>query len=331
MLHILWLVLKSIGILFGGILGLALLAIGLVLFCPVRYAASAQKQEEDFKKTKLHFTVSWLFHIVCVKGRFEEGSFTTKIQLFGISLEKFKRKKSSKKKKDSKAVKKTVEENPIHSTEEKNKSVKIEKSEEATQSDTSVITEKSGIVEENTEEPNTDKKRSFIEIIKNILVVLENKLKKIGNVGSTIRKLGERIAKKIHKLRDKIQGILDKLNWWKCFLEDQKVQASIVYVKARLWRVCKHVLPTKIVGNVTFGNEDPSVTGTVLAILGITIPFHKNCIEITPLFDDENILTGTISLKGRVYTIVLLIEALKVILNKNVRYMIAYWKNKEEA
>lgn len=324
MLHILWVILKSIGILLGSILGLALLAIGLVLFCPVRYAASAQKQEEDFKKTKLHFTVSWLFHVVCVKGQFEEGSFTTKIKLFGIPLEKFKRKKTGK----SFTKKEThkIEEKPIHKIEEK-----PEKPETPAKLEESVKIEKSVMEDESESIEEPDKIHIFIEMLKNILTALGNKLKKIGNAGSAIRKFGESIAKKIHKLRDKIQGILDKLTWWKCFLENQKVQAAIVYVKARLWRVCKHIFPTKISGNVTFGNEDPSVTGTVLAILGITIPFHKNCIEITPLFDDENILMGTISLKGRVYTIVLWIEVLKVILNKNVRYTIKYWKNKEEA
>lgn len=53
-----------------------------------------------------------------------------------------------------------------------------------------------------------------------------------------------------------------------------------------------HVLPTRITGKITFSNEDPAVTGMVLAVLGMTIPFHKNKIEVAPLFDDENVLEG---------------------------------------
>ena len=45
MLHILWLILKFILIILGILLGLLLLAVLLVLFCPVRYKASAVKAE----------------------------------------------------------------------------------------------------------------------------------------------------------------------------------------------------------------------------------------------------------------------------------------------
>ena len=43
------------------------------------------------------------------------------------------------------------------------------------------------------------------------------------------------------------------------------------------------MLPTRITGKITFGSEDPAVTGTVLALLGMTIPFHKNKIMVNPL------------------------------------------------
>ena len=46
MLHILWLILKFILIILGILLGLLLLAVLLVLFCPVRYKASAVKAEK---------------------------------------------------------------------------------------------------------------------------------------------------------------------------------------------------------------------------------------------------------------------------------------------
>ena len=52
MLHILWLILKFILIILGILLGLLLLAILLVLFCPVRYKASAVKAEGGWKQTE---------------------------------------------------------------------------------------------------------------------------------------------------------------------------------------------------------------------------------------------------------------------------------------
>ena len=79
----------------------------------------------------------------------------------------------------------------------------------------------------------------------------------------------------------------------------------------------------------TFGNEDPAVTGMVLAVLGMTIPFHKNKIEAAPLFDDENVLEGEILLKGRIYGIVVLKTAAELYFNKNIKYVIHRWRHKE--
>ena len=47
MLHILWLILKFILIVLGVLLGLLLLAVLLLLFCPVRYRAEIKKKETD--------------------------------------------------------------------------------------------------------------------------------------------------------------------------------------------------------------------------------------------------------------------------------------------
>ena len=89
------------------------------------------------------------------------------------------------------------------------------------------------------------------------------------------------------------------------------------------------MLPTRITGKITFGNEDPAVTGMVLAVLGMTIPFHKNKIEVAPLFDDENVLEGEILLKGRIYEIVVLKTAAELYFNKNIKYVIHRWRHKE--
>ena len=83
-------------------------------------------------------------------------------------------------------------------------------------------------------------------------------------------------------------------------------------------------------GDVTFGCDDPAITGTVLAVLGMTIPFHKNRIHVNPLFDGENQLTGNVFLKGRIYGIVLIKAAIEIYFNKNIKYVINRWKHKED-
>lgn len=296
MLHILWIIIKGILLLLGILSGVILTVLLLVLFCPLRYAAAAEKIEEDFKKTKLYVSVSWLFHGISLKIRMEEGNISSKILLFGISLDKFKRRKKKKfsKKTESVDVRESLKENRKETPKEPVKP--------AQESKTQVVQPQ--IQEEELRESERQ----------------ENK-----------KEESKKQESKARSILKKIQNVSVQWNWWKCFLENAKVKAAISSVKKELWKIIKHIFPKKLSGKITFGSEDPSVTGAVLAVLGMTMPLHKNCVEVTPLFDGTNLFQGTISCKGRIYAVVLLFEGLKVIVNKNVRYTIKYWKNKEES
>lgn len=436
MLHILWMVIKFILILLGIVLGLLLLAILLVLFCPVRYYAAAEKLEDDFKKTKFNVSVSWLFHGVWVRLQYQEGKLGTKINLLGIPIHKIlewkKAKESGESKsgadvtgndadsgledeiksievdtdsllensgdnvteaglEDNKQLEEDLEDQPDdleiqleaqlekaieEFDEELNPKEEVVQAEETLQAEESLQVEETWQNEESSEDEITLQEESVVESktssvneceieevskaeeridtdeaevldekedsdsdsqqdsavgfltkIRNILDGIAEKLRSIGKSGSP----AEKVAAKIQKIKDKVQDILDKINWWKTFLTHPKVKAAVSCVKKAVIKLLKHIMPTRLYGNITIGSEDPATTGTILALLGITMPFHKNCIEVTPLFDGENVLTGKVQLKGRIYVFVLLFQALKVIINKNVRYTIKYWKNKEEA
>ena len=83
-------------------------------------------------------------------------------------------------------------------------------------------------------------------------------------------------------------------------------------------------------GEVTdFGSEDPSVTGTVLALLGMTMPLHQNRIEFVPVFENRNLLEGNVTVKGRIYCIVPVVILLKLYFNQDIKYIIRRWKHKE--
>ena len=88
MLHILWILIKFILILLGILLGLVLLALLLVLFCPVRYSASAIKENGSFKEIQAKARVSWLFRAVGASFFFQNGETKLVITLFGITLDK---------------------------------------------------------------------------------------------------------------------------------------------------------------------------------------------------------------------------------------------------
>lgn len=158
----------------------------------------------------------------------------------------------------------------------------------------------------------------------------------------TAKKKGlfRRISEKLSEIRDKIKNIRltfnrihDKIGWWKNYIHHPRVKAAASLVWRYAKGLLKHILPTKVWGKVTFGFSDPSVTGRVLGLLGMSFPLHKNCVAVSPRFDGETILEGEICLKGRIYGIVLLKAAVVIYFNKNVKYAIKrakHGKHKED-
>ena len=88
--HILWILIKFILIILGILLGLALLAVLLLLFCPVRYQARAVKETGSFKETELEARITWLFHVIGVRFCFHNGEGKLVVLFFGVSLETIK-------------------------------------------------------------------------------------------------------------------------------------------------------------------------------------------------------------------------------------------------
>lgn len=162
------------------------------------------------------------------------------------------------------------------------------------------------------------KGRIFSKIRNRIHGLLE-KLKGLKKIPETFRKIALTI-----------RSIYAKIDWWKQFLSHPRTKEAISLVRGTLVKLLRHVFPTRIDGKLTFGSEDPSITGTVLALLGITMPLHKNCVEVCPVFEGTNILEGNIRLKGRIYGVVLLKAAIQIYFNKNIKYVINRWKHKED-
>ena len=161
-------------------------------------------------------------------------------------------------------------------------------------------------------------------------------VEKIKKAGRALRKricsvieFPGKIQKKIRNFALTIRKFCDKIKRWRNFINHPRTRAAISLVWKDAKKLLRHIFPTKVTGMITFGCEDPAVTGTVLAVMGMTIPFHKNKVTVKPLFDGENILEGEIMLKGRIYGVILLKTAVELYFNKNIKYVIHRWRHKE--
>ena len=89
MLMIILGILKVIGILFLILLGIILLLIFLVLFCPVRYAGSAEKAEGQ--QLRASGDITWLLHLLHFRVTVEGTQPEVSVCVLGVSLEGFRR------------------------------------------------------------------------------------------------------------------------------------------------------------------------------------------------------------------------------------------------
>lgn len=340
MLHILWMIGKFILIVLGIVLGLLLLAVLLVLFCPVRYRGGVKKlREAEIKETEGWGQVSWLFHGLSLRFCFRNGNMEMGVRLFGIPVDKLMKKRKAAKtqpqdnKKTAGAAEAEMPENEQELSEDK-----LELPDDIGDFP-DAVPEISGTAQEDTDDMlGTDDPQevsAFSEesssggLFHTIMEKIRNIIRRAAGIVRNIFAFPGRVISRIRKIRLTLCSIHDRIEWYKEFISHPRTKEALNLVWKDIKGLIKHVLPTKIKGNIIFGSEDPSVTGTVLAFLGMSVPLHRNCIAVTPLFDGENVLEGDIWLKGRIYGCFLLKTAAEIYLNKNVKYVIGRWKRKE--
>lgn len=326
MLHILWILLKFILILLGILLGLILVAVLLILFCPVRYRASGTKETDSFRDISARARVGWLFGVVSFQLQHQNGTSAFDFRLFGIPImkliQKFRNRSHPAEKKPQNGHADSLPANTEKSTNSTDfKDVSTADSCRST-NEASDLTEETVASERDTD---LEYARTKIgHLFYRLGIFFRNLWNRLSRLWQKIC----RIPSSVENFTLTIQNICAKIESYQKFLEHPRTKAAFSLIKDRFFRLLRHVFPTRIQGTLTFGSSDPSVTGAVLAILGMTIPLHKNCIAVTPLFEDRNVILGNIQIKGRIYGVVLLKTALELYFNKNIKYIIRRWKHK---
>ena len=334
---------KFILILTGILLGLALLLVLLVLFCPVRYSAEAVKKPGNIRDAAARVRISWLFGGISVRFLMRQDKRKSDLRIFGISLSRLFHKK---KKKRSAASRRTTKDGTVTAKksethvespsglEDMQAAGRLTEDTEDEESHADTVSER--VDEEKVDADRTEKShadsRSQDKEEKSVLPV-----RRIRNISTSFRGILNRILESLRNIRDtirnialKIREVYDKIDWWKELIQHPRVKAGIAHIKKEAKLLLRHVLPRKTEGYVTFGSEDPSVTGAVLAVLGMTMPLHKNCVEIRPVFESRNLLEGKVKIKGRIYGIIPLVILIRLYFDKNIKYIISRWKNKED-
>jgi len=304
MIQVILLILKIIGITLLVILGLLLALLALVLFAPIVYRVRVIHNPEQ---TKVTAKVRFLTPLLLVTVQYLK-KLSYRVRVFGIPiLDSEKPKKENKKSKQKKPEQKMPK----------------QKEETPPPEDIFVPLENPGALpewkpeteqehpkpEQQPEEPViTEKKKGFFEKIKG----------KIQKIRETICNLINKIKKLLHQ-KDELVRILGK----------EETKQAVAFAWEKLKRLLKHVFPRKLKGYVVYGADNPATTGQVLGILSVVYAKTGQLLEIRPNFQEKQ-LECDVLIKGHIQVFTLLVIAIKVVLNKELRQLLKEIKNIKE-
>lgn len=308
MLHTLFLILKIIGIILAVILGLVLLVICIVLFVPICYRADLHGSGSA-KELTVHAKVSFLFGMIKAVFALENGKTDLSVRIAWKKLgdsdpveDKAKDRDGEMPKPEKKAVM------------QKSQTIQKEEQQDGTPNR---ITDK--VVEDETEK--IEKTEQSAKIYPESTEKKQRKKKERkedSDSASKIEQITEKIKCTYHKFCDKINQITEKKDKISDFLTDETHKNAFLKLKNEAFHLLKILKPKKIQGEITFGFEDPSLTGRILAWISMIYPWIGEHTDITPDFEHRT-LSGDLRIRGRLYVITLVVTAIRLILSKAVR------------
>lgn len=332
-MYVILTILKILGI----ILLVLLVIVFSVLFVPVRYRLEGEKPSPGWSEANGKVKVSWLLHLLHLRIQYQEKELDWECYLFGVPLKKagaavreWKKKRRKKKVQEQKerrkkavqqknepekrtAAKKKGQEKPLQIEEKTRTAAKEQKS---TEKQTNPEKSKTTAPEaKKTEIETAERKQQEKEKVSDKLSRFWNRCKKI--VGSILEFPGK-LKKKITNIRLTFRGFYDKIKQWRTLWNEESTLAALHFLTEKGRKLIRHVLPRKIRGSITFGCEDPALTGQILGAVAIAYPLYGKGVAVYPRFE-EKILEGQLQMKGRIVVACLLWQAWKIYRNPDVR------------
>lgn len=304
-------ILKIIGITLLCILGIVLFIICIVLFVPIRYKVTADaNMNEENKEYHLNASVSWLLHLVYGNYNYPQGEgFVLKVGPFTVMGGK---KKSKKKTKQN--IKKNTKKTKEEASSENRKALE--------EIENIVNTEKLGEID------SFEDNKDDTAILEEMLEEETNQKKQRKSIKEKIRYTWTKICDKIKEIWQKIKGIFKNIKKYVHILKSEEFKSAFSLCKDSIVRLFCMIKPRKVKIKGKIGFKDPEQTGYMCAAVGVISPYFQNQIQITPDFE-QYVINGKAFIKGRIYLVVVLIIAIKIFFDKNIRKVLDMFHKEE--
>ena len=247
MLHILFLILKIIGMILLAILGILILLLCTVFLMPANYLIKAET-EDGIKELSFEAKAHWFLHLFTAYYIYKDKQSDWQVR---IGWKTFNHKDHADSTRSEKEDNDIIEEDVLSSAKEENSSE--DDFESNTKSTITDLDDEKDMCKDNKQ------KQSWFEKIKCTIV----------------------------KICDKIKSLWETKEKATSFLTDDVHVEAFKIIKKELGILARHLRPRRIRGFVRFGFEDPYRTGQVLAGLSILYPFYGENVEIDPDFEQK--------------------------------------------
>ncbi|WP_349948212.1 DUF2953 domain-containing protein [Lacrimispora sp. BS-2] len=308
MLHIILFILKILGLLVLIVLGLILSVVLLVLLVPVRYQAEGSYDG----KVKGKARITWLLHILSVSAQYEED-LIVRVRFFGFRIGKPKKMDSELKEAEEIMVQamEVMEPEPIKEVPE-------------------VKDEIDGRIQEKPRSlpPPKEESKNFP------LPKKEPKKKKRFGIKKLFARVKEKVLMAFTKLKffflricDTLRTIKDKKDEIHAWISNKENQKTVKLLFRQGKKLIRHILPRRGKGNITFGFDDPYLTGQVLTYASVVYPLCHKHLNLYPVFD-RTVFTAEGTFRGRIRTGTVLFIGSRMLFNKNFRRLLKGWLHK---
>ena len=287
MLHIILLILKILGFLILGILALILLVLLIVLLNPFMYSLKASG-EDSLESIKGEMRFRWLFRLLSGRVAYENGAVAWQMR---IAWKKYGSLDEDGSQDEDKGVEK------IQTPESR----KAEEPRETTSR------------ERQRQEEAPEKKQE-----ENPKRIVKKKNKKDPSLSERFWAFWDKIKYTFQKICDNIRTLGKKKDKLIAFTEDAVHRSAFSKVIKELQRLLRTLCPQKADVWLKFGFEDPALTGYALAMLSLIYPYVGEYTRLQPDFENK-VLKGKAYVKGKIRVVHILIPALSLLLDKNVR------------
>lgn len=135
-----------------------------------------------------------------------------------------------------------------------------------------------------------------------------------------IKQIIEKVKYTIRNICDTIKNIKTEFDFYKGLWDKPQGKAAVKHVFNELWYLLKKIKPKTIEGDVILGTGDPASTGQAIGAIAALYGFIPEKLQITPDFEEKK-YEGNLHIKGRLRLIHVVIIAVRLIADKNVRYI----------